>query len=223
MSKGSFFELIGRCVMFDICNRIKIINSDLYEEVIAECIESAYEECIGDTIDIECLVKAIHSLNCVYQAVEYLLRFSSVQSGVLIDSLCRLSKILNINDWDLDLTDCQSVCDDLIANLGQIINANISEDRYMNKIILLHECLIEIQASPDKNMQHLIRFERGIQGYFRKFLMDTESRLVDSRRILGYFKLGSYARLDDTEKNFARYVEQFFSYYWIFSQHNYHY
>ena len=218
MSKGSFFELIGRCVMFDICNHIKIINSDLYEEVIAECIESAYEECIGDTIDIECLVKAIHSLNCVYQAVEYLPRFLSGHEQVLIDSLCRLSKILNIN-VDLDLTDYQSICDDLITNLGQTINASISEDGCMDKIILLHECLIGIQASPDMNMQHLISFERSIQGYFRKFIMDTDSRLVDSRRIARYFKLGIYARLDDTERNFARYVEQFFSYYWIISHH----
>ncbi len=217
MSKGSFFELISKCVMFNMCsNHIKIKNIDLYEEVIAECIESAYEECIGDTIDIECLVKAIHSLNCVCQAVEYLLRFSSVRSGVLIDSLCRLSRILK----DLDPTNCQSVCDDLITNLEQIDTNSISEDRYMNKIILLHECLIEIQhASPDMNMQHLIEFEWRIQGYFRKFLMDTDSRLEDSRRIARYFKLGSYAMLDGVERDFARYVEQFFSYYWIFSHH----
>ena len=59
-----FFELIGKCVVFDICDRIfGLEDGELYEKKIAEYLRSAYTECIGANVNTKYFARAIYHLN----------------------------------------------------------------------------------------------------------------------------------------------------------------
>ena len=222
-----FFELIGKCVVFDICDRFfRLEDGELYEKKIAECLRSAYTECIG-TINTKYFARAIYHLHILRQIIGHLLHHTTIQlqdgyEQVFIN-IYNMSAILNGSDIEIIMSaDSQLTYRKLMTNLGQMIDENgDAKDGVQKQLICLRQCLVELQRinndiNPNADVVYLLsiikKFELKFQSDFRKFVMDTRAR-VDSRLIARSFDLGSYANLNGEEQNFAHYVERFISFY----------
>ena len=223
-----FFELIGKCVVFDICDRIfGLEDGELYEKKIAEYLRSAYTEYIGANVNTKYFARAIYHLNKLRQIIGHLLHHTTIQlqdgyEQVSIN-MYHMSMILNGSDIEIIMSaDSQLTYSKLMTNLGQMIDENgDAKDGVQKQLICLRQCLVELQRinndiNPNADVVHLLsiikKFELKFQSDFRKFVMDTRAR-VDSRLIGRSFNLGVYADLEGEEQNFAHYVERFISFY----------
>jgi len=219
----AFFERISKCMILDIHNRtIGIKNDELYVEALAECIYSAYVECIKEHLDIECqdFVRAVYHLEELRRIARILLADCNFK---VQDKTAQIRKSLysfSVSYLSVSYLETNNPSYEVYANLVSVtkmfLDDDYIEDDMSKKIPRLYQCLIELDATKaDASLlcSLIYDFERKVQRKWRDFLMNSYNR--DSRVIARLFHLGTYASLDGYESNFAYYVESFLAFSYI--------